>query len=163
MKNIPLFLTCITLGACASMHSDDPHSLFFDIPEGSTFSLNKKLTIDHHDTHALIQHGKVINDNDKNDYDINCRIEFRNFGPRTVEPEVFKITRTEDGRTIISVGNIVRYWTEVYLSSDKGTDIIKMVCQEYDGIEGKNFPVADMQNALGDYVTINFAMEKPAK
>jgi hypothetical protein len=163
MKNISLLLVSITLSACASMESNDPHSIFFSIPEGSTLSLNKKLTIDHRDTHAVIQYGKVTSDNDKSDYDVNCRLDFKEFGPRTIEPEVFKITRTEDGRNIISVGNIVRYWTEVYLSSDKGTDIIKMVCQEYDGIEGKNFPVADMQNALGDYVTINFAVEKPAK
>lgn len=163
MKNISILFTCITLGACASMHSDDPHSLFFSIPDGSTLSLNKKLTIDHRDTHAVIQYGKVSSDNGKSDYDVNCRLDFKNFGPRTIEPEVFNITRTEDGRNIISVGNIVRYWTEVYLSSDKGTDVIKMVCQEYGGIEDKNFTVAEMQDALGDYITINFASKKPAK
>jgi hypothetical protein len=163
MKTILLLLTYITLGACASLQSNDPHSIFFDIPEGSTLSLNKKLPIDESNTHAIIQYGKVTNVNARYDYDVNCRLEFKKFGPRTIEPEVFKITRTEDGRNAVSVGIIFRFYTEVYLSSDKGTDIIKMVCQAYDGIDGKNFPVADMQDALGDYVTINFAREKPAK
>jgi hypothetical protein len=163
MKKLSLLVTCFTLGACASLQSNDPHSIFFDIPEGSTLSLNKNLPIDESDTHAIIQYGKVTNVNDRYDYDVNCRLDFNKFGPRTIEPEVFKITRTEDGRNAISVGIIFRFWTALYLSSDKGTDIIKMVCQAYDGVAGRNFPVADMQDTLGDYLTINFAGEKPAK
>ena len=142
------------------MKSDDPSSMFFKIPDGSTLSLNKKLTIPDNDTHAVIQHGKVISDRDKNDYAINCRLDVKKFGPRTLEPEDFKITRTEDGQNWISQPSIMRFYTEIYLSSDKDTDIIKMVCQEYGSQTDRNFTVAEMKTALGDYFTFTFAKDK---
>ena len=91
-KSIPLFVTSI-LYACSSMQSHDPDSMYFDIPDGSTMSLNKKLTIPYNDTHAVIQNGAEIKDKDKNDYAINCRLDFKKFGERTVEPEDFKVTQ----------------------------------------------------------------------
>ena len=158
-KSIPL-LTAVIVSSCATMYSDDPNSLTFDIPEGSTLSLNKNLSITHSDTHGVIQGGKETTDRDKNDYAINCRLDVKEFGPRTIEPEEFKITRTEDGQNWISQPSIMRFYTEIYLSSDKGTDIIKMVCQEYGDQTDRNFTVAEMQTALGDYISFSFAEKK---
>jgi len=158
-KTILLFIAAI-LSACSSMQSTDPDSMYFDIPDGSTLSLNRKLTIPANDTHAVIQLGKEIKDKDKNEYAINCRLDVKEFGPRTIEPEDFKITRTEDGQNWISQPSILRFYTEVYLSSDKGTDIIKMVCQEYGDQKDRNFTVAEMQRALSDVFTFKFATEK---
>jgi len=160
MKRPILFLAVLTVSSCASLHSSDPSSMAFSIPEGSTLSLNKKLSISHRDTHAVVQHGKETTDKDKNDYAINCRLDVKEFGPRSIEPEVFKIKRTEDGQNWISQPSILRFYTEIYLSSDKGTDIIKMVCQEYGDQTDRNFTVAEMQAALGDYFTFSFAAEK---
>jgi len=156
------YILCSTLllSACASMHSNNPDSLGFSIPKGSTMLLNRKLTIPATDTHAVIQGGKSITDNSKNDYAINCRIDFEKFGPRTIEPEGFLVTRTEDGTNWVSQPSILRFYTEVYLSSNKGTDIIKMVCQEYGGSSDRNFTVAEMQSALGDYITFTFVESK---
>ena len=158
-KSMPL-LVALTACSCASMNSSDPDSLGFSIPKGSTLSLNKKLSISHRDTHAVIQQGKETTDKDRNDYAINCRLDVKEFGPRTIEPENFKITRTEDGRNWISEPSIMRFYTEIYLSSDKGTDVIKMVCQEYGSQTDRNFTVAEMQTALGDYVSFTFAEKK---
>lgn len=160
MKKSTLVFITSTLFACSSMQSNDPGSLFFDIPGGSTISLNKKLTIPSNDTHAVIQHGKEIKDSDKNEYAINCRLDVKKFGPRTLEAEDFKIIRTEDGQNWISYPSILRFYTEVYLRSDKGTDIIKMVCQEYGDQTDRNFTVSEMQQALGDILTFKFATEK---
>ena len=160
MKKSILLLAALTASSCASMNSSDPDSLGFSIPEGSTLSLNKKLTISHRDTHAVVQQGKETTDKDKNDYAINCRLDLKEFGPRTIEPEEFKITRTEDGQNWISQPSILRFFTEIYLSSDKGTDIIKMVCQEYGDQTDRNFTVAEMQAALGDYFTFTFTTEE---
>jgi len=160
MKKTILFLVALTASSCATMYSDDPGSLAFSIPEGSTLSLNKKLSISPSDTHAVIQHGKETTDRDKNDYAINCRLDVKKFGPRTIEPEEFKITRTEDGQNWISQPSIMRFYTEIYLSSDKGTDIIKMVCQDYGDQTDRNFTVAEMQTALGEYVSFTFAEKK---
>lgn len=160
MQKYLLLLTAVILSACSSMQSNDPNSMYFDIPAGSTLSLNKKLTIPSNDTHAVVQQGKEIKDREKNEYVINCRLDVKKFGVRTLEPEDFKITRTEDGTNWISYPSILRFYTEVYLSSDKGTDIIKMVCQEYGDQKDRNFTVAEMQQALGDIITFKFAAEK---
>lgn len=160
MKRTILLLSSLATASCASMYSSDPNSLAFSIPEGSTLSLNKKLTISHRDTHAVIQLGKETTDKDKNDYEINCRLDVKKFGPRTIDPEDFTVTRTEDGQNWISQPSILRFYTEIYLSSDKGTDIIKMVCQEYGDQTDRNFTVAEMQTALGDYVSFTFAEKK---
>ncbi len=142
--------------SCASMHSDDPNSLFFDIPKGSTFLLNKKIIIPHNETHSTIQFGNEIANDDRKFYDINCRLDFKKFGPRTIEPESFTVTRTEDGSNWVSYSNILRFYTEIYLSSKKGTDVIKMVCQQYGSGSDRNFTVAEMQEALGDIITFNY-------
>ncbi len=160
MKKLMLLIAVFTVSSCASFHSTDPDSLEFSIPKGSTLSLNKKLSISHRDTHAVIQQGKETTDRDKNDYEINCRLDVKEFGPRTIEPEDFKVTRTEDGQNWISQPSILRFYTEIYLSSDKGTDVIKMVCQEYGSQNDRNFTVAEMQTALGDYFSFTFAAEK---
>ena len=157
MRQIILSLSIITLSSCSSFQSNDPDSMYFEIPKGSTLSLNKKLTIPNNDTHAVVQQGKEIKDKEKNEYAINCRLDVKEFGVRTLEPEDFRITRTEDGQNWISYPSIMRFYTEVYLSSDKGTDIIKMVCQEYGSQTDRNFTVAEMQQALGDVLTFSFA------
>jgi hypothetical protein len=138
------------------MPSDDPNSLFFSIPEGSTLSLNKKMPISSTETHGTIQAGKVITDDEREFYDINCRLDFKKFGPRTIEPENFIVTRTEDGQNWVSQPSILRFYTEIYLKSNKDTDVIKMVCQIYGDVTDRNFTVAEMQEALGDFVTIEY-------
>jgi hypothetical protein len=154
LKLLPLIL--FTLCSCQSVRSDDPASIFFSIPKSSTLILNKNLDIADGDTHALIQYGKATTKSAVNKYDVACRFEVKKFGPRTIEPETFKIRRTEDGSEWVSPPSIKRFYTEVYLDSDKGSDVIKLMCQEWgDGID-KNFPVADMQKALGDYFTFKF-------
>ena len=160
MKKYQLLLTTVAISACSTMHSSDPDSMYFEIPAGSTLSLNKKLTIPNNDTHAVVQQGKEIKDREKNEYAINCRLDVKEFGVRTLEPEDFRITRTEDGQNWISYPSIMRFYTEVYLSSDKGTDIIKMVCQEYGSQTDRNFTVSEMQQALGDILTFKFTTEK---
>jgi len=152
---LPVFILLLT--SCQSLHSSDPDSMFFSIPGGSTLSLNKNLTILSSNTHATVQGGKEIADKNRNDYAINCRLDFKEFGPRTIEPEDFKVTRTEDGQNWISQPSILRFYTEIYLTSDKGTDIIKMVCQEYGSPIDRNFTVAEMAAALGDYFNFIFA------
>ncbi len=156
MKKIILLCIAGSLSACSAMRSNDPNSMYFDIPDGSTLSLNKELTIPANETHAVVQQGKEVKDRDKNEYAINCRVDVKEFGVRSLEPEDFKITRTEDGTNWISYPSIMRFYTEVYLSSDKGTDIIKMVCQEYGDQTDRNFTVAEMQQALGDILTFKY-------
>ena len=160
MKPLILLIIVAVISSCASLHSDDPNSMFFSIPEGSTLSLNNEMALSHKVTHGLIQFGKEITDKDRDFFDINCRLDFKKFGPRTIEPETFTITRTIDGQNWIAEPTRLRFYTKVYLASNKDTDVIKMVCQIYGDPSDRNFTVAEMQTALGDFITINYATAK---
>lgn len=144
------------LSACNMLRSSDPDALSFSIPDHSTLSLDIPLTIPDTETHALLQAGRQIEERDRKDYTINCRLDFKDFGPRTIEPETYRITRTEDGRNWISQPAIMRFYTEVYLASDRGSDIIKLVCQRYGDAIDNNFTVAEMQHAMQGIFTFTF-------
>ena len=157
LKKILIIATCLLVSSCQSLHSNDPSSLAFDIPDGSTLSLNKKLPVAEGNTHTIIQGGKVTSEKSKDLYSISCSLEMKAFGPRTVHPDTFEIRRTEDGQEQASGPYIVRYYTEVYLYSDHNSDIIKLVCSVWaDRLDG-SFPVSEMKKALGDYFSFSFA------
>lgn len=151
---LPAFI--FVLCSCASTPSDDPDSLSFQIPVGSTLSLNKALIISEGKTHVYMQSNQQSTEKKVNRYDINCRLDFKEFGPRTIEPEVFKITRSEDSQEWYSYPNIKIFETIVYLESDKDTDVIKLDCEYWGGGIDRNFTVAEMQQSLGDLMTFTF-------
>jgi len=156
MKLLLVITTCLFISSCQSLHSNDPASLTFDIPDGSTLRLNKNLPVDKGNTHAVIQAGKISSEKNKDLYNISCRLEMKAFGPRTVKPDTFEISRTEDGQEQASGPYVINYYTEVYLHSDHNSDIIKLVCSVWaDRLDG-SFPVSEMQKALGDYFSFTF-------
>ena len=161
LKLIPV--AALLVSACQTTQSTDPTLLTFKIPNGSTLSLNKDLEIPEDKTHALLQTGKLTTDNKRDDQRLNCRFDVKTFGPRTIKPEVFKIRRTEDGQEKVSDAGIVRFYSDVYLDSDKGTDVIKLTCQEWGGKIDRNFTVSEMETALGDYFTFTFAESESTK
>ena len=156
MKLYALPALIFVLGSCASTPSDDPDSLNFQIPAGSTLSVNEALTIPEGNTHVFIQNNQLSTQNKVNRYEINCRLDFKEFGPRTIEPEAFRITRTEDSQEWWSYPNIKRFWTTVYLASDKDTDVIKLDCEYWGGGIDRNFTVTEMQQSLGELITFTF-------
>jgi hypothetical protein len=151
---IPVVLLLLT--SCQGTQSRDPSSSTFRIPEGSTLTLNRALDIPAGHTHALLQSGKPMTNKKSNLYEISCRFDTRSFGPKTLEPEVFRIRRTEDGQREASKGGIWAYYSEVYLDSDKGTDVVMLRCQTWGYNTQWHFSVSDMKAALGDYFTFTF-------
>ena len=154
LKHIPVAL--LLLSSCQGTQTHDPSLLSFRVPEDSTLSLNKTLEIPAGNTHALLQSGKPITTRENNLYEISCRLDMRSFGPRTIEPEVFRIRRTEDGQRRASDAGIWSFFSEIHLDSDKGTDVIMLRCQSWGFGMNWHFSVTDMQTALGDYFTFNF-------
>ncbi len=61
--------------------------------------------------------------------------------------------------TMVSQAGIVRYYTDVHLLSDKGTDVIKLTCQEWATTRDSNFTVSDMETAVGDYFSFTFPVK----
>lgn len=151
---IPVVLLLIT--ACQGTKSSDPSSSAFRIPQGSTLTLNKELEIPAGSTHALLQSGRLTTAKDSSLYEISCRFDTSSFGPKTIEPEEFRIRRTEDGQREASKGGIWAYYSEIYLDSDKGTDVVMLRCQTWGYNIHWHFSVADMKAALGDYFTFTF-------
>jgi len=161
LKYIPI--AALVLASCQSMHSDDPSSMSFRMPEGSTLTLNKDLVITEGNTHALLQEGKLITTAERNDYYINCRFDVRSFGPRTIKPEVFHIRRTEDGQQRVSDAGIFRFYSDIFLDSEKGTDVIKLTCQVWGFGTERNFTVTEIKPTLGDYFTFTFPQSTAVK
>ncbi len=156
MKYAALIVASLTLSACQSMQSDDPSLLSFRVPGGSTLSLNRTVEISSGKTHVFIQSGQLTNVSERNQYHLGCRLDFREFGPRTIEPEVFTIRRDEHSEGWESRPNFYFYRSEIFLDSEKGTDVIKLVCDRWAVPPSSNFSFADMQQTLGNYMTFNF-------
>ena len=144
------------LSACQSMQSDDPSLLSFRVPAGSTLALNKVIEIPAGQTHVMVQSGQLTTESTRNLYDLSCRLNFREFGPRTIQPEVFKIRRTEEREGWESRPNFYFYATEIFLDSEKGTDVIKMECDTWTQPPSFNFSYAEIQQTLGDYFTLEY-------
>ena len=155
IKVIILAASSLVLTSCMSMHSNDPSSLLFDIPDGSSLTLNKNLVVEKNNTHVVIQNGKIVTEKNKDLYNVSCAFEMKTFGPRMVIPDTFNVSRTEDGLERVSVG-IFRYNTEVYLYSSHNSDIIKLDCSVWGDATDGSFPVSEMQKTLGDYFSFNF-------
>lgn len=130
--------------------------LSFRVPGGSTLSLNEPIEIPAGRTHAFIQSGQLTTESARNQYYLGCRLNFREFGPRTIEPEVFTIRRDEHSEGWESRPNFYFYRSEIFLDSEKGTDVIKLECDRWAVPPSSNFSFADMQQTLGDYLTFNF-------
>ena len=158
LRFIPV--VALLISSCQTTQSTDPSLLTFKIPDGSTLSLNKDLEVPEYKTHAALQAGKLTTDRKKDLYQLNCRFDVKEFGPRTIKPEVFKIRRTESGQEPIAMdGALLRYYTDVFLNSDKGTDVIKLTCQEHGDVTDRTFTVSDMETAVGDYFTFAFTKD----
>lgn len=164
MKTILLSLAALLISACTTTQSNDPSSLSFKIPKGSTLSLSKNLEIPDGKTHAALQTGESTTDSKKDDYRLNCRFDVKDFGPRMISPETFTIRRSESGQEWVSqAAGLVRYYTDVYLDSNEGTDVIKLTCQEQGYSMDGTFTIADMETAVGEYFTFSFPQPESAQ
>ena len=158
-----LLLLFPALTACQTTHSDDPSSLSFRVPADSTLALNKAIEIPAGQTHVMMQAGQLTTESKRNQYEVACSLSFREFGPRTVSPEVFNIRRTEHREGWESRPNFYFYASEIFLDSKIGTDVIKLECDTWAMPPSTNFTFAEMQQALGDYLTFKFNSPTPAK
>ncbi len=158
MKLLFLIANVVLLSSCQTLqpNSNDPGSLNFNIPNGSTLILNKDIRVAKDHTHVTIQSGQITSDKHKNLYDLSCSFEMEAFGPRTIKPDTFSIRRTEDGQEEAGA-YFINYYTDIYLYSDHNSDIIKLACSVWGDEADDNFTVADIQQTLGSYFSFDFA------
>jgi hypothetical protein len=144
------------LAGCQTVATNDPATINFRIPPGSKLVLNRELTIPEGVAHIMVQHGEV--GPAANEFDVNCRFEVRDLGPRVIQPDRFLITRWGSQREWINQPNTMRFYKVFNLKSERQTDILPMICQYWSyPLSGRPVTIREVQEALGGYFTFEFA------
>jgi hypothetical protein len=146
----------LLLAGCQTAAIDNPATIHFRIPPGSELILNKELTIPPGVAHVILQHGKV--GPAANEFEVNCRFEVRDLGPRVVQPDAFLISASGSGREWVNEPNTMRFYKVFHLKSERQAGILPMTCQAWDyPLIGRPVTVRQIQEALGGYFTFEFA------
>ena len=154
---VPALLVMSLLAGCEAMLASkyDINSQFYKIPAGSKLILHQPLRIPAGKAHVVIWPGH--SDPGVNVEAVACELEVRTLGPGRVQPDIFDITRAEMSREWISIPNIMRFYRVLHLQSARQPDVLKLVCQDWDGpLLGKNISIPEMRAALGDVITLVF-------
>ena len=156
MQRIALALVILALAGCNTAQTRDVNSPYYKIPAGSAVILNKDLDIPAGEAHIDLQDGSPAAA--VGNYNVNCSFIVRNLGPSTIKADTFAIRETSSSQEWVSRPDIMRFYREFRLTSDRQPDVMKFVCQDWDGpLTGRPVSVPEMQKAVGDYVSFRFA------
>jgi hypothetical protein len=149
------------LGGCQSVGTNDPASINFRIPHGSRLVLNRELTIPAGVAHVIMQQGEP--GPAANEFEVNCTFEVRDLGPRVIQPDSFLITRWSSQRKWINQPSTLSFYKVFHLQSERQADIMPMTCQVWsDPLIGRPVTIRQVQEALGNYFTFEFAGQSPS-
>jgi hypothetical protein len=144
------------LAGCQTAATNDPARINFRIPPGSRLVLNRELTIPAGVSHVVLQHGE--SGPAANEFEVNCRFEVRDLGPRVIEPDSFLITRWGSQRDWVNEPSTMRFYKVFHLKSERQADIMPMTCQVWNyPLIGRPVTIREVQEALGSYFTFEFA------
>lgn len=152
-----ILLAIPLLAGCEAMLAQkyDVDSQFFRIPDGSRLILNTPLNIPAGRSHVVIQPGR--SGAGTVGYGVSCQFEVRVLGPVKIQPDTFDISRAENSREWVSQPNIMRFFRILHLQSTTQPDVLRLMCQDWDGpLLGKNISIPEMRAALGDVITLEF-------
>jgi len=169
-------LAAALLSACGNSPTlRDENSQFFSVPLGSTFTLNRELTIQPDQTSVYLQNGKIELVSNVDFYRPHCKFELFTISEqaRVVEPDTFVVTRIVDQREDVATqwplyaglgmavgdGPIhLTFSTTMYLESRIQPDVFRMNCKQWDWPNTGDFlSINQMRQALGDYFTLTLA------
>ena len=174
---ISIGLRCAALlSACDnSQVVRDENSQFFSVPLGSTFTLNREITIQPDQTSVYLQNGNIVLVRDVDFYKPHCKFELFTISEqaRVVDPDTFVVTRIVDQREDVSTrwpryaalgmsggdGPVhLTFSTTMYLKSKIQPDVFRMNCKRWDWPAiGEFLSINEMRQALGDYFTLTLA------
>ena len=167
-------LCAVLLGACSSEVVRDENSQFFSVPPGSTFALNRDITIQPDQTSVYLQNGSITPVGNVDFYKPNCKFELYTISEqaRVVKPDTFTVTRIVDRREDVSTRwpryaglvmgsdgpSHLTFSTTMYLESQLQPDVFRMDCKRWDWPPtGEFLSINEMREALGDYFTLTLA------
>jgi hypothetical protein len=149
------------LAGCHTVGTNDTASINFRIPRDSRLVLNREVTIPAGVAHVVFQHGEP--GPAANEFEVNCRFEVRDLGPRVIQPDSFLITRWGSQREWVNQPSILRFYKVFHLKSERQTDIMPMTCQVWSyPLIGRPVTIRQVQEALGEYFTFEFAKQGPS-
>jgi len=161
-KGICLLVGVILLAGCQALATNDTGKINFRIPPGSRLVLNRELTIPAGVAHVVFQQGEP--GPAANEFEVNCRFEVRDLGPRVIQPDSFLIARWSSQREWVNQPSILRFYKVFHLKSERQTDIMPMTCQVWSyPLIGRPVTIRQVQEALGDYFTFEFAGQSPSE
>ena len=173
-------LGLITVGLLAACDNSqvlrDEDSQVFSVSLGSTFTLNREITIQPDQVSVYLQNGKIERVGDVDFYRPHCKFELFTISEqaRVVKPDTFVVTRIVDQREDVSrqwpryaalgmadsggdTGPIhMTFSTTMYLESEIQPDVFRMNCKRWDWPNiGEYLSINEMRQALGDYFTLS--------
>ena len=155
MKALYMIAMSMILAGCQSMASDDPRSFWFRMPPGTELVLNRAITLPAQRAHVMLQHGVVSQA--ASEFEVACRFEVRDLGPRTIHPDTFLITGYSGQEEWENYPHTKRYYKTIRLESRQQSGIMPMICEYYDyPIRGRPVTLSQIQEALGDYFSFRF-------
>jgi hypothetical protein len=156
MRKYGFVLFALFLAGCQTTATTDVNSVWFKIRPGSTLALTRPVEIPAGEAHIDLQNGQLSGAVDE--YTVNCSFRIENLGPHTVAPDTFQITDASDSQEWISQPDIMRFYKELRLKSERQPEVLKLVCQDWDGpLQGRPVSVGEIEKAVGAYFTFQFA------
>jgi len=156
MRKYGFVLFALFLAGCQTTATTDVNSVWFKIRPGSTLALTRPVEIPAGEAHIDLQNGQLSGAVDE--YTVNCSFRIENLGPHTVAPDTFQITDASDSQEWISQPDIMRFYKELRLKSERQPEVLKLVCQDWDGpLQGRPVSVGEIEKAVGAYFTFRFA------
>ena len=177
-RSLPLIALLIPLLLAACDNSQvvrDEDSQFYSVPVGSTFTLNREITIQPDNTSVYLQNGNIELVANVDFYKPHCTFELYTISEkaRVVNPDTFVVTRIVDQSEDVSVkwpryaalgmsygdGPVhLTFSTTMYLESKIQPDVYRMDCKRWDWPAiGEYLSINEMRQALGDYFTLRLA------
>ena len=145
-----VFACTAVLAGCQSMKGANVDAPVYRIPNGSQLVLNREINIPTGSAHAKLQFGKLSGS--VNEYEVNCQFRVRDLGPRTVQPDIFTVTRNGDAREWAIHPYTMRFYKTLALDPEQQAGPVYLVCQKWADVSvGRGVSVSEMQEALGDY------------
>ena len=161
-KGLCGLLIAALLAGCQTVGTTDTGSINFRIPRGSKLVLNRELTIPAGVAHVIMQQGEP--GPAANEFEVNCRFEVRDLGPRVIHPDTFLITRWSSQREWVNQPSILRFYKVFHLKSESQANILPMTCQVWSyPLIGRPVTIRQVQEALGGYFTFEFAQQTPSE
>jgi hypothetical protein len=145
----------LVLAGCQSMATDDRNSAWFRMPPGAELVLNRALTIPAQRAHIMLQHGTAAVA--ASEYEVACRFEVRDLGPRIIQPDTFLITGYSSQQEWENYPHTKRFYKTIRLQSKQPSGVMPMVCEYFDWpLHGRPVTQAQIEEALGDYFSFRF-------